>query len=286
MKISPKIISVILPILLVVAFVFSPYVARASWPDVGVMGTTTLAPILETYVYTEVKEAVISVLKQRAMQLFRDQVYDAVGESGSLVLNWGQYLYAAGDSAAAKYWNSFLANCTNIDTTISLAVKYTAVDRKQSYNWCPVKVNARGVDLGEVDISEERGWEDFTDMVTYNNSFITYYQAVDDVETARQQMEETQKMSALSGGLSSTTTGDVNDTSPETSSDGGPQLPAESENMNIDTYLQKYLDTLSAATAGTFQVQANTQGILASVISMALNKFIDQALGSSDLGSF
>jgi len=263
-----------------------PVTTKASWPDMTVFGSTTIDEPLQEFVWKEIKQIIIDVLKKKAMDLFREKVMETIGEKGGLVGNWGEYLYGAGDSAAAKYWNSFLANCTNIDTSISLAIEYTAVDGNQQYDWCPVKVNARGVDLGEVNISEERGWEDFGDMIAYNNPYVDFFTAWDQVEDARAETEATQALAATSGGMKSTTTGDINDTSPESTADGGAQMPSQSQDMDIDTYAQQYLDTFSAATQGTFQVQANVKGILSAIISMALDTFIEETLGDDAFGEF
>jgi hypothetical protein len=282
-----KVIMLIMVGAMLFAFVL-PLGAQAvvSWPDVGVMGTTSLGPILQTYVYEETIDALTNVVKQRALSMFRDNVYKLVGEGGTLVGNWGKYLFSASDNAAAKYWNSFLANCTNIDTSISLKIKNTAIDRKQSYNWCPVKVNARGVNLGEVDVSSPHGWSDYADKIAYNNPTAIYYRALENIDNVRAQTETTQQMSALGSGLSSVPKGDINDTSPELTSEGGPQLPAESDNMDLDTYMQQYFDVLAAASQGTVMVQANAKGFLSSIISYQLNRYLDKALGTSTFGDY
>gem|GEM_PF-2813909 len=256
--------------------------AAASWPDWANVGANMGDDPLDTFVWQEIKAIIMDVLKKKAMDLFRKKVMEAIGDEGGLVGNFGKYIYASGDSAAAQFWNSFLANCTNIDPTVSLAVKYEAVDRVDQYDWCPVHISSGGVDLGEINISEERGWENFGQMIAYNDPFWTFFKAVDQVEQARAETETVYILQALTGdgGIAPTTeagSGAYDETSPDFI--GPPRPPAETESSNIKTYAKQFSTMLDAATNGTTQVQANYQGFLSVIINAALDYFIEETLG-------
>jgi len=264
--------------------------AAANWPDwVNVAANMSDDP-LNTFGWENMRNTFTDILKKKAMDIFRRKVMAEIGESGGLIGNYGKYIYASGDSAAAQFWNTFLARCTNIDTSISLAVKSSTIDSsREQYDWCPVKVSAGGVNLGNIDISAERGWEDFGKMVALNDPFWTYYKATDQVEEARQETETVYLLQALtgSGGISSINEsggGPYDETEPDFV--GPPEPPAESENMDVSTYAVQFMEVLNAATQGTIQVQANYQGMLSAGISMALDYFIMETMGEDAFGSF
>ncbi len=275
-KTRKKTVLVILCVVILFGSLGMPSKSNAMWTAAAKMINEWAVTIADNWVFKEISAIVIDAAKKVAMDRFRKRVMKLIAEKGGLVLNYGKYIYGSGDSAASQYWQAFLSNCTNINPNVSLAIKANGVDRLGTYDWCPLKVNSRGVNLGTVDISAENGWEDFSDFMSWrNNPYSQYFQAKEDVAEVRKEGEVTALASAGPGGMKSTTKDDEAGTT--TGSTGGPaKPPSESEGQNIDTWSQQYEGMLGAATLGTFNATANVRGMISAVTTLALNYFADE----------
>jgi hypothetical protein len=233
-------------------------------------------PALQVFVHQEIHDIIPDVAKRIAMERWQKFVMNTVAKKGGYIWNYGQYLYGSGNSAAAQYWRAFLQNCANINPTVSLNVQFTAVQQK-NYDWCPVKINVRGVNIQEkIDLSKNFGWSDFSEAMA-NSTYRQYLQASSNVEKARQDTQTVKFLEAISSGNKPAT--ETVDNSPVAGTTGPPSPSDIAERERVKIPVQSFTDMLSAATNGVVQVTANQKSIVASAVTyMVLNQATDFAL--------
>ncbi len=233
----------------------------------------------------ESRDSFVDGVKNMAMQMWQQTVMQMVASQGGSVWNYGEYIYGAGDSAAAKYWRAFLQNCTNIDPTVSLSVQASAVEQTSGgnsagygYDWCPVRVNVRGVNLQEtINLSGDFGWEDFADAMD-NSRAKQYLNASANVEEARQQAEATKAVEAMSSG-------NIPKTSEATmNSSTGTVRPADASKEQVQIPVQSFISLINAATGGVVQASANQRSEMQSVTTTMLLTAASQLLLSGNYG--
>lgn len=277
LKLIQKITVCLLAVLLIAGLGFSARPAAAIWSNVPV---DISRDAIQVFVHQEIHDILPDMLKQLAMQRWQKAVMKLVAKKGGYIWNYGEYLYGSGNSAASQYWRAFLQNCANIDPTISLQIKATAVDQTTQYDWCPVRINVRGVNIQEnIDLSDNFGWSDFNDLVD-NNVFRQYDQVSQNVEEARAAAEETAFMKAMSSGIKPAEEELAQECYNQEQQTGKIMSPEEMEECKrVKIPVQSFLDMLNAATGGVATATANTKSQVASAITyMLLNQVTDWAL--------
>ena len=272
LKLIQKITVCLLAVLLIAGLVFSARPAAAIWSNVPI---DISRDAIQVFVHQEIHDILPDMLKQLAMRKWQQAVMKLVAKKGGYIWNYGEYLYGSGNSAASQYWRAFLQNCANIDPTISLQIKATAVDQTTQYDWCPVRINVRGVNIQEnIDLSDNFGWSDFKDAID-NNGYKQYLQLASNVQEARDAAEETAFMKAMSSGIKPAEEESVGDCLK--SAGNNPTEIQKCQKVKIP--VQSFLDMLNAATGGVATATANTKSQVASAITyMLLNQVTDWAL--------
>ena len=277
LKLIQKITVCLLAVLLIAGLGFSARPAAAIWSNVPV---DISRDAIQVFVHQEIHDILPDMIKQLAMRKWQQAVMKLVAKKGGYIWNYGEYLYGSGNSAASQYWRAFLQNCANIDPTISLQIKATAVDQTTQYDWCPVRINVRGVNIQEnIDLSDNFGWSDFNDLVD-NNVFRQYDQVSQNVEEARAAAEETAFMKAMSSGIKPAEEELAQECYNQEQQTGKIMSPEEMEECKrVKIPVQSFLDMLNAATGGVATATANTKSQVASAITyMLLNQVTDWAL--------
>lgn len=277
LKLIQKITVCLLAVLLIAGLVFSARPAAAIWSNVPI---DISRDAIQVFVHQEIHDILPDMLKQLAMQRWQKAVMKLVAKKGGYIWNYGEYLYGSGNSAASQYWRAFLQNCANIDPTISLKIKATAVDQTTQYDWCPVRINVRGVNIQEnIDLSDNFGWSDFKDAID-NNGYKQYLQLASNVQEARDAAEETAFMKAVSSGVKPAEEELAQECYNKEQQTGKIMSPEEMEECKrVKIPVQSFLDMLNAATGGVATATANTKSQVASAITyMLLNQVTDWAL--------
>lgn len=267
-----KSISLVLAVAMVAGFGLSAAPAGAAWSQIW---NDVIQPALQVFVHEEIHDIIPDVAKQIAMRKWQQMVMKLVAKHGGYIWNYGEYIYGSGNNAAAQYWRAFLQNCANIDPTVSLKIKATAVDQTAQYDWCPVRINVRGVKIQEdIDLSDDLGWNDFYDLVD-NNVFKQYEHVSENVEKARKAAQETAFMKTISTGVKPAD----EEIDMECLKDG--PLPPErlEECRRVKIPVQSFLDLLNAATGGVATATANTKSQVATALTyMVLSQMTDWTL--------
>lgn len=254
--------------------------ARAVWSNVP---SDIVISIAQVFTEQELHDAIAEAVKAAAMKMWQKKVMDLVSKNGGFIWNYGEYIYGSGNNAAAKYWRAFLQNCTNINPTVSLSVQANAVEQKTGggasgfgYDWCPVRVNVRGVNLQEtINLSGDFGWEDFADAVDNSNAK-QYLAASANVEEARQKAEAVKAVEAMSSGNKPKTT-EVSNAPNE--GETGPPSPADmASREQVQIPVQSFESMINAATGGVVQVSASQKSMIASFLTTALLNYASSQL--------
>ncbi len=226
-------------------------------------------------------DAIADGFKSAAMQMWQTMVMQQVAGQGGFVLNYGEYIFGSGDSAAAKYWNAFLQNCTNIDPNVSLSIKANVVDQGGAgsgvgYDWCPVRINVRGVNIQtDLNLSAEYGWDDFNDLID-NNAYKQYFQLAEQTEEARQDAMATKYLEATASGNKPKTTEVSN--APNEGQTGPPSPSDIASREQVQIPAQVFQTLMDAATGGVVAVSANQKSLTTSAMTFMLLQAASQLM--------
>ncbi|EKD49366.1 MAG: hypothetical protein ACD_63C00169G0002 [uncultured bacterium] len=256
---------------------FPIFHARAIWSNVGV---DFVIEQLKSFISKNLYGIIMDVLKQRAVEFIRKKIFEKVGDKGGIVLNYGKYLYGTSDNAVGRYFNAFLKNCTNIDPNVSLSLRLDAIERK-TYDWCPVKVSVDNVDLGEINLAGEHGWDSYMELLSgKNNAYEQFYTLSGQLEEVRAKALEVQKLKATSSGTKPKTQGESGNEQESSAAEGSDpsKSPAEGESENVKISSIQFSSLLNAAVDTTVGFSNNLESFYSFVVVTALNTAINEIL--------
>lgn len=252
--------------------------AKAVWSNVP---SDIVISIAQVFTEQELHDAIAEAAKAWAMQRWQKIVMNLVSKNGGFIWNYGEYIYGSGNNAAAKYWNAFLQNCTNISPAASLSIQANVVGGTNTgvgYDWCPVRVNVRGVNLqANVNLSTDFGWEDFGDQVA-NSSYRQFLQLSGQVEEARQKAENIKMVEAMSSGLKPQTQAATNGNSAAAAAAGMPSATSIAASEEVKVPVQSFSSMINAATGGIVQVTAADKSMIASFLTTTLLNYASDQL--------